>query len=140
MGGLGSGGWFRPHRKMTVEKCLSIDISQFNCNMDVCFSGNISWINKYTNEDFSSISYAYLPEDKTEPMIILSYKIEDRLVEETIIFQKTKLHSGGNRWWFTCPLCKRRIGKLYIPPKGNYFACRKCHDLRYSVSVRFFIN
>ena len=131
MGGFGSGRWLRPNRKLTVEKCLSINISQLNCNVDVCFSGEISWLNKYTDEEISSISYAFLPEDETEPMIVLSYKIEKRLVKEPIILQKTKPYFGGSRWWFTCPICKRRMGKLYLTQKGPYFACRRCCDLRY---------
>jgi hypothetical protein len=28
------------------------------------------------------------------------------------------------------------VGKLYLSSKGNYFACRKCHDLRYKSSQR----
>lgn len=131
MGGCGSGRWLRPNRKLTVEKCLSINISQFNCNMDICFSGQISWINRYMDEELSSIGYAFLPEDETEPMIVLSYRIENRLVKESINLQKTKPHFGGVRWWLTCPICERRMGKLFLPPKGHYFACRKCCDLRY---------
>jgi hypothetical protein len=134
MGGLGSGRRFMLDRKMTVAQCLSIEIAQFNCHRDICFSGNISWINKYTNEELSSISYLFLPADKAEPMIILSYTIEDRLIDEPIILRKSKTRFGGSRWWFTCPLCKKRMGKLYLKPKSNYFACRRCHALRYHVS------
>ncbi len=131
MGGNGSGRWFRTDRKMTVDKCLSINILDFDCNVRSCLTGKISWISKYSNKKFSSISYAFLPEDDTEPIIVLSYKIENHLVDETIILQSTKPHFGGSRWWFTCPLCKSRMGKLYLPPKSNYFACRRCHDLRH---------
>jgi hypothetical protein len=83
------------------------------------------------DEELSSIGYAFLPEDETEPMLVLSYRIENQLVKESINLQKTKPHFGGVRWWFTCPMCKRRMGKLYLSFKGNYFACRRCCDLRY---------
>jgi len=107
------------------------DFTGIGSNMNLCFSGEISWLNKYTDEELSSIGYVFLPEDKTEPMIVLSYKIKKCLVKEPIILQKTKPHFGGYRWWFTCPICKRRMGKLYLTSKGNYFACRRCCDLRY---------
>jgi hypothetical protein len=51
----------------------------------------------------------------------------------------TALTSGGRRWWFRCvacraggPPCGRRVGKLYLPPGGRVFACRRCHDLAYT--------
>jgi hypothetical protein len=134
MGGQGSGRWHRPNRKKTVDKCLSIDVSQYACNIDQCTSGEISWINKYSGEAISSIGYMYLPENEMEQMLILSYKNGNNTVQEPVSFQKTNPHFGGNRWWFTCPLCKRRIGKLYLPAKGQYFACRKCYDLGYRSS------
>jgi len=38
---------------------------------------------------------------------------------------------GGFRRWFCCPVCGRRMFKLYRPPGSNVFACRQCHDLTY---------
>ena len=41
----------------------------------------------------------------------------------------------GWRYFFKCPgidgPCDRRVGKLYMPPGEEYFACRDCHDLTY---------
>jgi hypothetical protein len=45
---------------------------------------------------------------------------------------------GGLRWYFLCPLivdgepCQRRAGKLYLPPGGHYFGCRRCYGLTYT--------
>ena len=36
---------------------------------------------------------------------------------------------GGFRYWFLCPRCGRRAGKLYHVER---WACRRCHDLAYS--------
>lgn len=51
------------------------------------------------------------------------------------------LCSGGRRWWFRCTACRaggascgRRAEKLYLPPGGVVFACRRCHDLAYTSS------
>jgi hypothetical protein len=53
----------------------------------------------------------------------------------------TRQVSGGLRWWFLCPTnrnggppCPRRVGKLYLPPGGRIFACRRCYNLAYESS------
>ncbi len=52
----------------------------------------------------------------------------------------THPHYGGRRWWWICPLvvdgvyCRRRVGKLYLPPGGQYFGCRHCYQLAYTSS------
>jgi hypothetical protein len=38
-------------------------------------------------------------------------------------------HLGGNRPWFGCPSCGRRVAKLY---GGAVFACRHCWHLNYT--------
>ena len=38
---------------------------------------------------------------------------------------------GGHRWWYRCPQCVERVGKLYIPPGGDRLLCRTCHGLTY---------
>ena len=50
----------------------------------------------------------------------------------------TSPHYGGLRWWFICPVtvggraCQRRVRKLYLPPGGRSFACRRCCQLSYT--------
>ena len=46
---------------------------------------------------------------------------------------------GGYRWFFLCPKCNSRVGKLFLPPKNEglerkYF-CKKCHNLRNQSAV-----
>ena len=43
----------------------------------------------------------------------------------------TDCHFGGVRWWFSCPECHLRVGKLYRPPRQQKYACRHCHNLSY---------
>ena len=43
----------------------------------------------------------------------------------------------GVRYWFLCPVCDRRVGKLYKPATEALwdradFACRHCHRLSYA--------
>jgi hypothetical protein len=65
--------------------------------------------------------------------IILKYRIsqrggewEDR--EYPVALDWTACHYGGQRPWFLCPCCWRRVGVLY---GGAVFACRHCHNLAY---------
>lgn len=37
----------------------------------------------------------------------------------------------GLRFWFTCPSCNKRIGKLYKHPLTGIVACRTCNNLVY---------
>ncbi|MDP8213048.1 MAG: hypothetical protein P9X22_07170 [Candidatus Zapsychrus exili] len=41
------------------------------------------------------------------------------------------LYFGGIRYWFKCPACENRVGKLYKPVHEEEFKCRQCHNLTY---------
>jgi hypothetical protein len=43
----------------------------------------------------------------------------------------TPLPTGGERWWFGCPRCARRVDLLYLPPGADRLGCRKCCRLVY---------
>ena len=40
----------------------------------------------------------------------------------------TPCNYGGNRLWFECPQCRRRVGVLY---GCKVFSCRYCKNLNY---------
>lgn len=41
---------------------------------------------------------------------------------------------NGKRFWFSCPLCKRRVGVLLKRPASPVLGCRRCLGLRYRKS------
>jgi hypothetical protein len=41
---------------------------------------------------------------------------------------------SGTRYWFSCPLCNRRVGVLFKHPISNMLGCRQCLGLKYSKS------
>jgi hypothetical protein len=43
----------------------------------------------------------------------------------------TRPHLGGERRWFACPGCARRVATLYRPVPGDVWRCRACHGLTY---------
>ncbi len=42
-----------------------------------------------------------------------------------------KLHHGGERLYFKCPLCGQVVGILYKHPFQKSIGCRKCLNLEY---------
>ncbi|WP_168623215.1 hypothetical protein [Roseicyclus persicicus] len=48
---------------------------------------------------------------------------------QRIELSKTPAHFGGSRYWLHCPRCSARGAVLYLVKS---FACRKCHELRYT--------
>lgn len=38
---------------------------------------------------------------------------------------------NGQRLWFVCPICRRRINNLYKHPFQNLVGCRLCLKLKY---------
>lgn len=48
--------------------------------------------------------------------------------EYPVPLEWTDCHFGGQRPWFLCPCCYRRVAVLY---GGSIYACRHCHNLVY---------
>jgi len=43
----------------------------------------------------------------------------------------SKTYFNGERLWFLCPICNRRINKLYKHPQQSLIGCRICLKLKY---------
>jgi hypothetical protein len=149
MGESGSGrwGWSRSDAKTLVEDCRVLDIGllvregmvrphQFR-------RGGLSWTRN--GEKVAAIAYeADTRED--DGTVRLMYTVgregqEAVTKDYAVPLVTTTLVSGGRRWWFRCtacrdggPPCRRRVGKLYLAPGGDVFACRHCYDLAYTSS------
>lgn len=102
-------------------------------------SGEILWGDQGSE---GSISYTIFL-GGYHPSFDLSYTTDDRMTGESkdirysIPIIETPCNFGGYRKWFECSLykdgvrCGRRVGVLY--KAGNYFACRHCYELTYSI-------
>ncbi len=71
--------------------------------------------------------------DPETPWVILRYSLAwtGEAIECLIPLVTTRPSLGGLRRWFACPLCGRRVGKLYLPPGKQYLGCRVCFGLTY---------
>lgn len=44
---------------------------------------------------------------------------------------KSDIGVNGYRYWFKCPICTKRIGKVYLHPINKLIGCRICLNLEY---------
>jgi hypothetical protein len=135
MGGLGSGQWLFRDAKSTVEESFVLSISSLRQGICPGAHGTITW--SRADGPHLSVNF-FVTSDAGALVLTLRYRWRDQdVVELPIRLHATGINSGGRRWWFTCPLsvngvpCGRRAGKLYLPPGGRYFGCRRCHRLTY---------
>jgi hypothetical protein len=159
MGGPGSGSWYRWNKKGTVADGLSLDINQLvRLGLVRDYSvGSLRWTNTLTKEETASIGFMVdTLRDDSLTMHLFYTRTERNGYKENLNYsielQATKPNYGGWRYWFTCPLtvngrpCRRRVGKLYLPPGGKYFGCRHCYNLTYESSqqsdkrISFYLN
>ena len=146
MGGSGSSRWGNYRRKVTVEQCHALDITELlhqgifnrpNCIASISFKGKP----RLTGEENFDIIIEADTSDPNKLRIKLKYSIQaldgPLDVEEDIRLNHSKPHYGGIRFWFKCPIvkkgefCGKRSSKLFLPPGQMYFGCRSCYDLTY---------
>ena len=121
MGSMGSGRrhWFS--KKATVEECRVLDINKM-------VKGDLF------HRPFAEVRWSR----EGKEIASISYSVKERVltlygtVVQNIPLVTTRLHSGGERYWFLCPNCRRRVGRLYLPPGKSWFFCRRDWDLTYT--------
>jgi hypothetical protein len=149
MGGYGSGR--RDDKKTTVESCRALDMADLHrlgiLQRDASHAGVLTLKNA-AGAERASVGH----ELQTEPGaagLRVHYTVRgDTPVDYRVQLETTRVHFGGERWWFQCPgvECGRRVRKLYIGPGGTYFVCRHCYNLTYDSAqshdarVNFFLN
>ena len=58
---------------------------------------------------------------------ILEAKIQ--VFNQEVKLTTTKTRFGGDRLWFVCPKCQKRVGSLYN--SGTKIGCRNCLNISY---------
>jgi hypothetical protein len=130
MGGFGSGRGSR-WAKTTTESQHRIDIRWLK-KQGYLQPGPMMRIISWSIGDEQTGCISFQIENNC---MILSYRFrpqggEWEDVKETITFARTPCNYGGERIWFWCPHCWKRVAVLY--GAGKYFLCRHCHNLAYS--------
>ena len=136
---------WRWDKKTTVEECRILSASSLHLwgifkPKVISTGGTVTWKNS-NGAIVSSLGYTF--RQQSNPRLTLSYTITRTTTGEKQAFHydielvTTPCYFGGRRYWFICPLakdgapCRRRIAKMYLPPKQNYYGCRHCYNLTY---------
>ena len=127
MGGRGSGRRSSYGGKPNTCDSMPLDIRKFARKGLLVPGSSFSW--EWTVND-RKVAGINIRMDLQS--MVLSYRIKstDEVVEQRVQTQISPCHFGGQRHWFTCPRCSKRVAVLYAP--GRYFACRQCGGLGYA--------
>lgn len=129
MGGIGSGNQWSTTTKLEEVKRVDIRFMKKKGFLKPYTSGQLSWtcrgeadgyIRFHTLKDSLILSYNYRSSRHPEWMSI----------EQRVQFARTPCNYGGERTWFICSICSRRVGVLY--GVTELFVCRHCSDLKYA--------
>ena len=125
MGGSGSTRWNWHTKKDTVEESLKLDIhTALRMGSTLGF---VAWMSG--GKTAGSIGVHW---DRSAEQVALLFNANGQKADQRVRLTATYPFHGKPRWWFSCPLCRRRCGCLYLPPGTRCFACRHCHDLTYA--------
>jgi len=127
MGGRGSGRQSSYSGKAETNDSMPLDIRKITRKGLLVQGSRFSWQWLVNDRQVAGIS---IHVDLLES-VLLSYrkKSTGEVVEQRVQMQTTPCHLGGQRRWFSCPRCSRRVPMLYAP--GRYFACRQRDGLGY---------
>jgi len=129
MGGPGSGLWPRLNSKRTTDSLPKVDLRFFNKKglLYPGASGRIFWL--HGKEPAGSVEFHIYTDHLQLYHSIDTSSQRAKAVHQTVFFGATRCHFGGERTWFLCPACGRRVVALY---RGRErFKCRICSNLNY---------
>jgi hypothetical protein len=126
MGGRGSGRRSSYGGKPQTSDCMPLDIRKIGRQERLAPGHCFDWRWLVNRREVSRISIRCEVD-----ALVVSYqkKNTDTVVEQWLYMQATACHLGGQRQWFICPDCGKRVAVLYAP--GPHFACRQCGQLAY---------
>jgi len=129
MGGPGSGMWYRWDKRTTLDEVKRLDVRWLHRH------GYLDgWPRLMTwhrgERQSGSVSVAMV-----DGHLVAEYRARRRGTEawedvrQAITLDWTPCHYGGQRPWFRCPGCRRRVAVLC--GEGKWFLCRSCYALPY---------
>ena len=138
MGGYGSGP---SHRRRTVEEALTLSTTPFRAAFNAIADGRATRAHgplQWSSQGKVTSTIDFVVEARhSHPQVVVQAVEGWGAAGYPLAITWTQPHYGGRRWWWICPLivdglpCRRRVGKLYLPPGRRYFGCRHCYHLTY---------
>jgi hypothetical protein len=128
MGGRGSGRRSSYSGKAETNDSMPLDIRKITRKGLLRPGSSFSWQWLVNDRQVAGISIRV----NFDHEMVLSYRMKStgEVFEQGVQTQTSACHLGGERHWFTCPQCRKRVAVLYAP--GRYFACRQCGGLGYA--------
>lgn len=120
----------RPAYKVKAEQLQRVDIRQWARLGYLNGWASFSWRWNRGGEPTGSIGVIA---DCTQGVTLrytLTINGESKDIAEKVNIARTRCHFGGDRPWFNCPRCHKRVAVLYL--RGGYFGCRTCKRVAYS--------
>ena len=130
MGGRGSGRYSDFDAKATVEQYRCLDIRHLK--RDGLLNPGQYGLRGWWRGD-TDTGVIYFRTDERELVYLCAYRTRDDTWQPSggrIAFDWTPCNYGGERTWFSCPDCGKRVAVLYAA--GARFSCRHCLNLAYS--------
>ena len=130
MGGPGSGGWYRwKSTKTTLDEVHRLDVRwlQRHGYLQRWARGVLTW--HRGEHDAGAVGVAL-----EDGRLVVAYRFKAsggdwEPVRQVLDLDWTPCHFGGQRPWFRCPGCQRRVAVLCLD--GKWFLCRHCYELPY---------
>lgn len=129
MGGPGSGRWYRwQGTRTTLDEVYRLDVRWLHRHGYL--DGRPHWVTWSRGEQQAgSLLLALQPEG-----VVLTYRYrvgggDWESVRQVVTLDWTPCHYGGERPWFRCAGCGRRVAVLC--GEGKWFLCRHCYELPY---------
>ena len=130
MGGSGSGNRCQIGKRTTSDM-WRLDVRRLHRDGLLTPGMGFGWMWSRNGKKVAEIGI-YVHEQR----VILKYRTrpsgcaewEDK--EYPVALEWTACRFGGQRVWFLCPICGRRVAVLF---GGSVYACRHCHNLAYEV-------
>ena len=128
MGGRGSGRRTSYGGKPETHDAMPLDIRKLTRKGLLVPGNSLSYKWSVNDQQVAGISIRV----EFNYGLMLSYRVKStgEVVEQLVQTQTSPCHLGGQRRWFTCPGCNKKVAMLYAP--GKYVVCRLCGGLAYA--------
>ena len=117
--------------KITVEECLVLDVLVFAQKgwLREGASSRLVW--RHEEQEVACVIFHVKEECLYLPFLRWGEMTNSH--HYPVELERTHTSFGAERVWFQCPVCGRRVRKLYLPPgeRRFHFLCRSCHGLTY---------
>ena len=96
------------------------------------------FVEDHTELDIANVAF---PDDLAQTPVsvtVTTPRPGGKDIKQTIKLTRTVPFYGGRRYWFRCPDCETRCGKLYATQDGDQraYSCRTCSGLVYRCQYR----